>query len=448
MLEDTRTIPLMRAVARALSVSVLAGPDVGSVPAVAGGRVRIGASPDAELRLPTDPTVSRIHAELVIEEDGTARLRDLDSTNGTFIAGARVREAWLADGSRFACGATTLEVRIIVTESATDPFDGDRFGALLGSSPVMRQLFARMLRLVRTDEPVLVRGESGTGKELVARALHDASARADKPFVILDASAISGSLAEMELFGHTRGAFTGSHGERAGAFERAHRGTLFLDEIGELPLELQPRLLRAVEEGTVQRLGEGQRREVDVRLVAATHRPLAEMVNRGSFREDLYHRLSVLDIELPPLRTRGDDVARLAWTFLEQIAPDDDDARHALENALAARANHPWPGNVRELRNFVARIAILGELPDVAVPHHADLDRAEADLAVRVDLGFHEAKQKLLETFERRYLEHLLDETGGNVSEAARRSGLSRGHLSEVIARLGLRRPGRPVTDP
>ena len=438
--DETRTVHLVRAPARVIVASVIAGPDVGIVAPVTSSAIRIGASPDVELRPANDRTLSRLHAELTVEDDGSARLRDLESKNGTFIAGARVREAWLGDGGRFVCGATTIEVRITTRDVPTEQFDGERFGALFGASPVMRRLFARMTRLSRTDQPVLVRGESGTGKELVARALHEASGRANKAFVILDAGAISGSLAEMELFGHTRGAFTGSHGERAGAFERAHGGTLFLDEIGELPLELQPRLLRAVEEGTVQRLGDRERRKVDVRLVAATHRSLAEMVNQGSFREDLYHRLSVLEVELPPLRTRGDDIARLAWAILDQVAPGDAESRYAVESALSARASYPWPGNVRELRNFVTRIAILGEVPDVAVPHHADPARAEQGLGVHVDLGFHEAKQKLLDAFERRYVEHLLDETGGNVSEAARRSGLSRGHLTEMIGRLGLRR--------
>jgi DNA-binding NtrC family response regulator len=438
--QETRTIQLIRAPARVLVVTVLAGPDAGSVGPVTGSAIRIGGSPDLELRLPSDRTLSRLHCEIAVEDDGTARLRDQGSKNGTFISGARVREAWLPDGGRFVCGATTLEVRVTTREVPSEQFEGDRFGALLGSSPVMRRLFARMTRLARTDQPVLVRGESGTGKELVARAVHEASGRAEKPFVILDAGAIAGSLAEMELFGHTRGAFTGSHGERAGAFERAHGGTLFLDEIGELPLELQPRLLRAVDEGTIQRIGDRDRRKVNVRLIAATHRPLAEMVNQGSFREDLYHRLSVLELELPPLRTRGEDLARLAWAILDSIAPGDAEARYALENALATRASYPWPGNVRELRNFVTRIAILGEVPEVAVPHHARPELAEDGLGIHVDLGFHEAKQKLLDVFERRYVEHLLDETGGNVSEAARRSGLSRGHLTEMIGRLGLRR--------
>ncbi len=437
---ETRTVQLSRAPARVLSVSVLAGPDAGRFGPAIGLSVRVGSSPDATLPLPSDRTVSRLHCDFEIEDHGMVRLRDLGSKNGTWIAGARVREAELPDGARVVCGATTLEVRITVHDIATERYDGgEGLGELIGASAPMQRLFARILRVAASEEPVLVRGESGTGKELVARAIHEASPRAGKPFVILDAGAIAGSLAEMELFGHTRGAFTGSHGERAGAFERAHGGTLFLDEIGELPLELQPRLLRAVEDRTIQRLGDRERRRVDVRLVAASHRSLPEMVNAGTFREDLYHRLSVLELEVPPLRARGDDVARLAWAFLDRAAPGDATARHALEQGLALRGDYPWPGNVRELRNYVVRLAVLGEAPETTPPT-GPVHVEESGLPVRVDLGFHEAKQLVLDAFERRYLEHLLDETGGNVSQAARRSGISRGHLTEMIGRLGLRR--------
>ena len=433
--EATRTVQLSRARLRVLSVSVVAGPDAGRAGPALGRQVRVGTSSEAELVL-SDRTVSRLHLAVEIDELGHVLLRDLGSKNGVWLFGARVREAELPDGTRVQCGATVLEIRTTEEDVAVERFDGDRLGPLLGTSPAMQRLFARILRVAATHEPVLVTGESGTGKELVARCIHELSSRKERGFVILDGGAISGSLAEMELFGHTRGAFTGAHGERAGAFERAHGGTLFLDEIGELPIELQPRLLRAVEDRTVQRLGDRERRRVDVRLVAATHRRLATMVNAGTFREDLYHRLSVLELELPPLRAREGDVALLAREMLAGIAPGDPALAHTLDEALARRANYPWPGNVRELRNFVTRLAVMGEAPEA--PTAAPV--AEADLRVHVDLGFHEAKQKLLETFERRYLEHLIDETGGNLSEAARRAGLSRGCLNEVVAKLGLRR--------
>jgi two-component system nitrogen regulation response regulator GlnG len=433
--DATRTVQLSRARMRVLSVSVIAGPDAGQVGPALGRQLRVGTSAEAELVL-SDRTVSRLHLAVEIDELGHVLLRDLGSKNGVWLFGARVREAELPDGTRVQCGATVLEIRTTEEDVAVERFDADRLGPLLGASPAMQRLFARILRVAATSEPVLVTGESGTGKELVARCIHELGNRKERGFVILDGGAISGSLAEMELFGHTRGAFTGAHGERAGAFERAHGGTLFLDEIGELPIELQPRLLRAVEDRTVQRLGDRERRKVDVRLVAATHRRLATMVNAGTFREDLYHRLSVLELELPPLRAREGDVALLAREMLAGVAPGDPALAHTLDEALARRAHYPWPGNVRELRNFVTRLAVMGEAPEA--PAAAPI--AEPDLRVQVDLGFHEAKQRLLETFERRYLEHLLDETGGNLSEAARRAGLSRGYLNEVVAKLGLRR--------
>ena len=433
MIDATRTVQLARTKLRVMSLSVVAGPDVGAR-AVVGRSLRVGTSPDVELTL-QDRAVSRVHLQLDVDETGLVVLRDLGSKNGVWIGGARVREAELPDGARIQCGATVLEVRTTHEDVALEALEADRLGPMLGASLAMRRLFAQLVRVAASQEPVIVVGESGTGKELVARSIHELSSRSAGPLVVLDGGAISGSLAEMELFGHTRGAFTGGHGERAGAFERAHGGTLFLDEVGELPLELQPRLLRAVEDRTVQRLGDKERRRVDVRLVAATHRNLATMVNAGTFREDLFHRLSVLELTVPPLRARGDDVHLLAHAMLDAVAPGDAAQRHALGQALARRAGYPWPGNVRELRNFVTRLAVMGEAPD-AVASSARGERPE----VRVDLGYHEAKQQLLEQFERRYLENLLDETGGNVSEAARRSGLSRGYLTEVIGRLGLRR--------
>ena len=435
---STSTIHVVRRQAKLISISVLSGPDVGREPPVVGISLRVGTGEDADLRL-HDPTVSRLHCELVIE-GALIRVRDLASKNGTWISGVRANDVALPGAARLQLGATTLDVRLTQREVHTEIYEGGpQLGQLLGQSVPMQRLFARMIRLGATSEPVLIHGESGSGKELVARALHELGPRKGKPFVIVDGAALSQSLAELELFGHGRGAFTGSHGERAGAFERAHGGTLFLDEVGELPLDLQPRFLRAVEDSTVQRLGDRARRQVDVRLVAATHRALPAMVNQGTVREDLYHRLAVFELAVPPLRDRGDDVARIAHAFLDGMGITEPSVRHTLERELAARAGYAWPGNVRELRNFVRRLAVLGE---VGEPGRVPATEPEAGPGPRMDLPFHEAKQQAIDRFEREYCGQLLDEAGGNISEAARRAGVNRGHLSEMLKRLGAKRSG------
>jgi DNA-binding NtrC family response regulator len=247
--------------------------------------------------------------------------------------------------------------------------------------------------------------------------------------VVVDCSAIPESLMESELFGHERGAFTGAVERRTGAFEAAHHGTVFLDEIGELPTAMQPKLLRVLERRTVKRVGANEARAVDVRVVAATNRDLRAEVNRGAFREDLFFRLSVLSVRLPPLRERGEDVALLAQHFFSELAGE-----RALPEDLRARLlGHAWPGNVRELRNAVERALALGE------PFAAEPPRAEPPLAVDVSVPFKEAKRRLIERFERPYLEQLLAEAGGNVSAAARKAGLDRVHLLKLLQQYGLR---------
>ncbi|MGE0787189.1 MAG: sigma 54-interacting transcriptional regulator [Sandaracinaceae bacterium] len=441
MQQTTHTVQLGIRDADILVLRVVAGSDVG-LEAMLTEPVTIGTVEATGLCL-SDPAVSRVHCEIEVE-GAQARLRDLGSKNGTWIGGARVRDAWLVPGARFVVGATTLELGVERRTIRTSEWGGGPLlGPLLGDSDVMRRVFVRVARLANVVEPVLVRGETGTGKELVARALHDIGPRAKGPFVVVDGAALSETLAEMELFGHARGAFTGAVGERAGAFERAHGGTLFIDEVGEIPIELQPRFLRALEDGTVQRLGEGQRRKVDVRVVAATHRPLARMTNERTFREDLYYRLAVFEIALPPLRERGADAVLIARAMLDRIAPGDAAMVQGLEGALAARAGYGWPGNVRELATFVRRFVVLGDGFD------ADKVGPSASLSDRLDRldmerPFHDAKRDLVEVFERRYLERLLDETGGNVAEAARRSGLSRGHLTQMLKKHGI---GRRLDD-
>ena len=312
----------------------------------------VGGAATADLVI-DDPAVSRIHAEIDPREDGLW-VRDLVSRNGTVIDGARADEGWIRGRGTLQLGTTTIEVDY--AKCVTGPVElwrGERFHHLVGRSSSMRELFALIARIARTEASVLINGETGTGKEVVARSLHDASARATQPFVVVDCAALPETLLDAELFGHVRGAYTGAAQTRVGAFESAEGGTVFLDEIGEVPLSMQPKLLRVLEQRTIRRLGESLHRPVDVRFVCATHRDLLSMVSRGEFREDLYFRLSVLPITVPPLRERREDIELLARHFLgdEQLSPE----------FVEDLQRHPWRGNVRELRNFIDRTLALGE---------------------------------------------------------------------------------------
>lgn len=411
-------------------VTVVEGPDHG-LEAELGDEVTVGTSEAATVRL-SDPTVSRLHLSLRREGEGL-RVRDLGSKNGTFVGALRLHDGAVAAGTHLRLGSTEIKLGIrpgLVRRAVWD--GGNHLGELVGGSSAMHQLFAAMMKVAGTESRVLLLGESGTGKELVARTLHSLGRRREGPFVVVDAAAMAGTLIEDELFGHVRGAFTGAVEDHPGAFERAHKGTLFLDEIGDLPLALQAKLLRVLEEGSVQRLGDTRRVDVDVRVVAATHKPLARMVNERTFREDLYYRLAVIELRLPPLRQRALDVPLLARHILHQDGRLSEETLAAVEQALDEHRGYTWPGNVRELRNFVRRVAVLG----VA---HAQLMPADREPRVRVDLNYHHAKDIWVEHFERDYVSRILEEVGGNVSQAARRAGLSRVHLANLMARHGLR---------
>jgi transcriptional regulator with GAF, ATPase, and Fis domain len=279
---------------------------------------------------------------------------------------------------------------------------------------------------------VLVEGETGTGKELVAEGIHDESPRSGGPLVVFDCSAVSPTLIESELFGHVRGAFTGAIADRQGAFEAADGGTLFLDEIGELPLELQPKLLRVLERREVRRLGSNQPRRVDVRIVAATNRSLAREIERGRFREDLYYRLAVVDVMLPPLRERPDDIPLLIEHLVRQVGGPQAHLPERVSEALRAQS---YSGNVRELRNAVSRaLSLAGKTsaPPAAEP---------GSLSMAVDLGapLREGRDRVLDAFERAYLQAALERTGGNVTRAAERAGVNRKFIQRAMKRLGLR---------
>jgi DNA-binding NtrC family response regulator len=315
------------------------------------------------------------------------------------------------------------------------------FENLIGSGPGMKRVFETIEKVAETDLTVLVRGESGTGKELVAQAIHQRSPRKSQPFVAVNCAAISRELVESELFGHEKGAFTGADARRAGRFEAAHRGTIFLDEIGDMAPETQAKVLRVLEERSLERVGGTRPIEVDVRVIAATHRDLEAEVAGGTFREDLYYRLKVVEMELPPLRERTEDLPALVDRFLEGVAERHEREKRSIEPAALARlARHTWPGNVRELRNVIEQAAVLatGEIDenDLRLPG----DQAIApDAAANTDVPFNEAKRGAVEHFERSYLLRALRENAGNISRTAEAIGMVRQSLQQKIRELGLR---------
>jgi len=407
-----------------------------------GGSVRVGSDPTCDVVL-DDPSVSAAHFELRPTELGV-RLRDLGSTNGTHVDGRHVLDAYLGQTALVSAGESRLRFVVETGEELVDLSRATNFGSLLGHSANMRAAFALLEGAARTDATVLLLGETGTGKELAARGLHDGSARSGGPFIVFDCGAASPTLLEAQLFGHARGAFTGAAEAREGVFEAADGGTLVLDEIGEMPLEVQPKLLRALEARTVCRLGETKSRAVDVRFVASTHRNLLAEVSAGRFRQDLYYRLSVVTVRLPPLRERKEEVPRLLASFLAKLSkgsPPD-----LPPDVSVVLANHDWPGNVRELRNFAERFLALPSMPPrelIGQVEDATPDGAPAAAGVRIDLGssFHDAKRDQNEEFERAYCEALLARYGDNISEAARVAGLSRQTCYRLMQKYGLRAP-------
>jgi transcriptional regulator with GAF, ATPase, and Fis domain len=397
----------------------------------------IGSSEGAHVRISGDPMVSRVHAELELRSDGPW-IRDLGSTNGTFVDHLRVQHARLAESSRVVVGNTTLHVTTSTTSRELWP--SDHFGQLLGKSPAMRDLFVRVSKVAASDAPVLILGETGTGKEVVARAIHQASPRNRRPFIVVDCGALPANLLESELFGHAKGAFTGAVSTHIGALEAAAEGTVFLDEIGELPLDLQPKLLRALESRTFRRVGETQYRDITARFVAATHRDLASMVNTQEFREDLFFRLNVLPVHVPPLRDRREDVPILVDSFLRARGAE------PLDVPLADLMSRPWTGNVRELRNFVERAVALGakEALSLAGPSAAAKPLERTTTAgfppIPTDRELRDVRDEWLDHLEKTYLAQMLDLHGGNVTTVAEKAGLARTYVHRLLRKHGLGR--------
>ena len=418
---------------RPARLEVLEGPDKGLVADVRESVVRVGTSERCDVVL-TDPAVSTNHFEISVMSTGRV-LRDLGSTNGTTVDRYRVGEVHLPAEAEIAAGETRIGFRVMPEEVEVALTSRTNFGQLLGHSAPMRAAFAVLERAAKAEVTVLVLGESGTGKELAARALHEGSSRKDGPYVVFDCGAAAQTLLESQLFGHARGAFTGAVDARAGVFEEANGGTLVLDEIGELPLALQPKLLRALEARTVQRVGETKTRTVDARFVACTNRNLQEEVKAGRFRQDLFFRLSVVSVRLPPLRERKEEIPRLVRHFMSQLRVQDPPELSA--SLLTMLTNHTWPGNVRELRNFVERFVVLRDLDPGGLLEEQDADAPRESIPVH--LPFHEAKQQWTDRLERVYLTQLLSAHGQNISEAARAAGLSRQSCYRLMEKHGLR---------
>jgi two-component system, NtrC family, response regulator HydG len=396
-------------------------------------RILIGTSPACDLRL-SDPTVSRRHVSLEIAPRGLL-LTDLDSTNGTRVSAMPVVAAYVGAGALVQIGDTT--VRIEPDASTSQALDESmRLGRMIGGSAEMRRLYPMCRRIAASGVPVVLEGETGTGKEVLAEALHEASPRAAGPFVVFDCTAVPPNLIESALFGHERGAFTGAVSSKRGVFEEASGGTLLIDEIGELDVMLQPKLLRAIERGEVQRVGSNQWTRTDVRVLAATRRDLDREVQAGRFRDDLFYRLAVARIELPPLRQRRGDVPLLARHFWRELGGEEG----ALPSQLLARLeDYAWPGNIRELQHALARYLALGELDLRDRPAESSrLSRGDGDAidrALALDLPLARARQLVVDEFERRYVQRVLDRYGGNVVRAASASGIARRYFQILRAR-------------
>jgi transcriptional regulator with GAF, ATPase, and Fis domain len=416
-----------------IRVSVSRGPDTGATRDLVSSTLRVGSAPDSDLIL-TDNTVSRHHCAIEPVASGV-RIRDEGSTNGIFISNLRVFDVLVHGPVQLRLGDSLLSIEPLGETVAREQFAGERFHGLLGRSSRMRELFADLARLAPADVTVLIEGETGSGKELVAESLHAESDRRQGPFVVFDCSSVAASLAESELFGHERGAFTGAVASRPGVFEQANGGTIFLDELGELPRDLQPKLLRVLERREVRRLGSQRTIPVDVRLVAATNRNLAAEVQHGNFREDLYFRLSAACVRVPPLRDRMEDLPLLVDHFLARAKPARTvaDVPAAVWNMLEA---HRWPGNVRELSNAVQRFIVTPERvlspePAQSAPAQTVLDDSVPVPPLRV------ARRDANEAFERAYLTHVLSRAQGNVTRAAALAEVSRQMVQKLLRKHG-----------
>jgi len=442
--------------------------------------IRIGSMEDNDVVL-GDDTVSRYHCRIVQEDNGYA-LIDQRSTNGTFINKVRIREAFLKPGSIVSVGQSQLRFNAREEEVEIFPSRADRCAGLIGGNARMREIYSIIEKIAPTATTVVIDGETGTGKEVVAQAIHSLSPRARNDLVVFDCGAVPPNLIESELFGHEKGSFTGAVMTRQGLFEQADGGTLFLDELGELPLDLQPKLLRALEQREVRRVGSAKAAKVDVRIIAATNRNLEDEVRAGRFRQDLFYRLSVVRLHLPSLRDRADDIPVLIQHFLDNGAfnrkPNAPAVRGVARDAIVALQNYPWPGNVRELVNVVERAVSfcdsdtieLSDLPDyvrTAKPPPRELARranttppsapastplvsmnpntpapAPPEELLATGVTFKDAKERWVASFERDYILQLLRRNTGNISHAARAADIDRKYFRKLMKKYDIEAAG------
>ncbi len=421
-----------------LRLDVARGPDKKLRRELESDRIVVGTHETCDLVL-TDPTISRQHFEIALVAGGY-RIRDLSSLNGVTVNGLRAYDVLVDGAATIELGTTRIKLSPTTNEVDLQLSTRTRLGSLLGRSAAMRRIFDLVERVAPTPSTLLITGESGTGKEVTARTLHELSGRADRPFLVVDCGALPPTLIESELYGHERGAFTGADRAHVGAFERANGGTLFLDEIGELPLDLQTRLLGVIERRQIQPLGGTGSRDIDVRVLAATNRDLRQEVNRGAFRADLYFRIAVVSIELPPLRDRPEDIELYVDAFVEEWA-EVGQPLHIGAESIEALQKRPWPGNVRELRNALERAAALGEAPETGLVAATDHEGNAKTVGVEIDpaIPFKVQKAKLVGDYERAYVEALMRGHEGNITRAARAAEIDRVYLLRLLDKFDMR---------
>jgi DNA-binding NtrC family response regulator len=424
---------------RRLRLRVVDGAGAGRTFDSTGDKTSIGSHPLNDVLL-DERTVSRFHCELLVDEKAVW-VKDLGSRNGTIVDGVTVKEAALRNGSLIQLGRVGLRFELSGETNKLQLSDDPKFGSLVGGSMHARMSFALMERAAASDVTVLLEGETGTGKSQAAESIHRHSSRAEHPFLVVDCGALPPNLLESELFGHEKGAFTGAVNRRVGVFEEARGGTVFLDEIGEVPLELQPKLLRVLEAREIKRLGTNTQTPVDVRIICATNRDLRGEVNAGRFRSDLYFRVAVVKIPLPPLRQRSEDIPLIVDKLLSGLGCDARVKASLMEPSFVAQLQRTvWPGNIRELRNHLERCVVLQEtlLPGQGEDEGSQ-PSSEGGLAIDARVPYPEARRRALDSFEREYVGKLLQLHGGKVSQAAASADIDRVHLYRLIKRHRVR---------
>ncbi len=427
--------------------------------------ITIGAMEDNDLVV-NDETVSRYHCKIVQEDSGYL-LQDLQSTNGTFINRVRVREGYLRPGCTIGLGNAEVKFHAADEKVEIVPSKKERLGKMVGRHVKMRELYTIIEKISPTATTVVIEGETGSGKEVVAQTIHDLSTRSNGPIAVFDCGAVPDNLIESELFGHEKGSFTGAVMTRQGLFETANGGTLFLDELGELPLDLQPKLLRALESREIRRVGSNKPIKVDVRIVAATNRNLEEEVRAGRFRQDLFYRLSVVRVFIPPLRERIEDIPLLVKHLLQHSAfnqrPDGSlRVSGVSRSAMDLLTTYRWPGNVRELVNTIERSVSFAEgelieprdLPETTRGEEGNARRTAAGGgpaagggAVDSDSTFKDAKDRWVSSFERDYVLNLLKKNKWNISHAAREADIDRKYFRKLMKKYGIEGGGADEPD-